>query len=53
MIKISNFNVSGTKRNVTPKQRPDKFPAIGDHIHATLTFEYAWATPRYTVIGDS
>ena len=53
MIKTSNLNVSGTKRDVTPKQRPDRFPSIGDHIQVTPTFEHTWATPRHTVIGDS
>ena len=37
-----NLNVSGTKRDVAPKQRYDKFPSVGDHINAIHTFEYAW-----------
>ena len=28
-----------------------RFPSVGDHIYATLTFEHAWATPRHAVIG--
>ena len=53
MIKSLNSNVSGTKKDVAPKQRPDRFPSIGDHIHVTTTFEHTWATPRHTVIGGS
>ena len=51
MIKILNLNVSSTKRDVALKQRPNRFPSIGDHIQATTTFELTWATPRHTVIG--
>ena len=51
--KFSNLNVSGTKRAVAPKQRYNTFPSIGDHIHATPTFEHVWATPRHTVVGGS
>ena len=40
-------------RDVAPKQRPDRFPSIGDHIQVTPTFEDTWATPRYNVIGGS
>ena len=47
------MNVSGTKRDVAPKQKPDRFPSIGDHIQVTLTFEHTWATPRHTVKGGS
>ena len=53
MIKTLNLNVSGTKRDVAPKQRLDRFPSIGNHIQVTPTFKYTWATPRYTVIGGS
>ena len=35
------------------KQRYDRFPSVGDQIHATPTFEHAWATPRHTLIGGS
>ena len=52
-FKTLNLNVSGTNRDVAPKQRYDRFPSVGDHIHATPTFEHAWATPKYTVIGGS
>ena len=53
MIKTLDLNVSGTKRDVAPKQGPDRFPSIGDHIQVTLTFEHTWATPRHTGIGGS
>ena len=39
--------------NVAPKQRHDRFPSAGDHIHATPSFEHAWATQRHTVTGGS
>ena len=38
---------------VVPKQRYDRFPSVGDHIHVTSTFEHAWATTGHTVIGGS
>ena len=47
------MNVSGTKRYVVPKQKPDGFPSIGDHIHVTPTIEHAWKAPRQTVLGVS
>ena len=53
MIKTLDLNISGTKRDVAPKQRPDRFQSIGDHIQVTPTFENTWATPRHTVIGGS
>ena len=53
MIKTLNLNVSGTKRDVAPKQRPHRFPSIGDHIRVTPTFEHTWATPCHIVIGGS
>ena len=53
MIKTLNFNFSGTKRDVVLKQRPDRFPSIGDHIEVTTTFEHTWVTPTDTVIGSS
>ena len=52
MIKTLNLNVSGT-RDVTPNQKPDRFPSIGDYIHVSTTLEHTWATPRHTVIGGS
>ena len=45
-----NFNVSGTNRDIVPKQRYI-FSSVGDHDNTT--FEYAWATPGHTVIGGS
>ena len=39
MIKILDLNVSGTRRDVAPKQRPDKSPSIGDHMQVTPSFE--------------
>ena len=51
MIETLHLNVSGTKRDVALKQRPDRFPSIGDHI--TTTFEHTWVTPRHTVKGGS
>ena len=51
--KFLNLNVCGTNRDVVPKQRYDRFPSVGDHIHVTPTFEYAWATPGHAVIGGS
>ena len=53
MFKILDLNVSGTKKNVAPKQKLHRFPSIGDHIQVTLTFEHAWETPRHTIIGGS
>ena len=41
------------ERDGAPKQRPDSFLSIGDHIHVTPTFEHTWATPGHTVIGGS
>ena len=40
MIKILNLNVSGTKRDVVLKQRPDRFPST----EVTTTFEHTRAT---------
>ena len=51
--KFLSLSLSGTKRDVAPKQRYDKFPFIGDQIYATPTFEQAWASPGHTVIGGS
>ena len=46
-----NLNVSRTKIDVASKQKPDRFPSVGDHISATTTFEHVWTTPRHTVWG--
>ena len=51
--KFLNLNVFGTNSDVVPKQRYDRFPSVGDHIHATATFEHAWATPGHIAAGDS
>ena len=51
--KFLNLNVSGTKRDLVPKLRYDRFPSVGDHIEATTTFECAWVTPGQTVIVGS
>ena len=51
--KFLSLSLSGTKRDVAPKQRYDKFPFIGDQIYATPTFEQAWASSGHTVIGGS
>ena len=45
--------MSVTNRDVVPKQRYDGFPSVGDHIHATNTFKYAWATAGHTIIRAS
>ena len=52
MIKNLDLNVFGTRRDVAPKQKSDRFPSTGDHIQVTPTFERAWVTPRHTVIGS-
>ena len=44
------MNVYETKSDVAPKQRHNTLSSFGDHIHATPSFEHAWATPRHTVI---
>ena len=46
MIKTLNLNVSATKKDVAPKQRPDICPSIGDHIQVSPTFENTWANLR-------
>ena len=47
-FKIFDFKyVSGTNRDVVRKQRYDRLPSVRDHIHATTTFESAWATPGH------
>ena len=35
--KFLDLNVSGTNRDVVPKQRYDRFLSVGDHIHAATT----------------
>ena len=37
--------------SLEPKDMID--PSVGDHIHATTTFEHAWATLGHVVIGGS
>ena len=41
VIKTLNFNVSRTKGDVAPKQRPDRFSFVGKQNHITTTFEHA------------
>ena len=36
--KFLNLNVSGFKKDVAPKEICDRFPSVGDHIHAAPTF---------------
>ena len=50
-FKIFDLNASRTNKDVYPKQRYDR--SCWFHIHATATFEHAWATTRHTVIGGS
>ena len=51
--KFLNLNVSGINGDVVPKQRYDRSTSVGDHIHATATFEHAWATPGNTATWGS
>ena len=51
--KFLNLNVFGTNRDLVPKPRYDRFPSVGDHVHAIAIFEHAWATPGHTVLGGS
>ena len=51
--KFITLIVSGTNKDVAPKQTYDSFPSVGGHIHATPTFKHAWATQEHTVIGGS
>ena len=48
-----NINVSGTNRDVVLKQIYHRLASVGDNIHGTTTFDHAWETPGYTVIGGS
>ena len=41
VVKTLNLNVSGAKRDVDPKQRPDRFSSIRELNHITTTFEHA------------
>ena len=50
VLKFLNLNVSGTNKDVAPKQRFDRFSSVEDHIHTTPTFEHVWATPGHTVV---
>ena len=52
-FKIFEFKCLWNQYGVVPKQRYDKLPPVGDHIHVTLTYDHAWATPDHTVIGVS
>ena len=38
---------------VVPKQRYNRFSSLGQNVHVTTTFEYAWATPGRIIIGSS
>ena len=49
----NDLNVTGINRDVVPKQRYERFPSVGDHIHAATTLKYAWATPAHTIIEGS
>ena len=51
--KSMNINVSGTNRDVVLKQIYHRLASVGDNIHGTTTFDHAWETPGYTVIGGS
>ena len=51
-FKTLNLSVSGTKRDVAPKQKY-RFPSAGYHIHATPTSKHALATPRHLGMGGS
>ena len=53
MIKTLDLNVSGTKGDVVPKQKADRFLSIGDHIQVIPTFEYNWETSRQGVLSIS
>ena len=39
--KFFDLNVCETNGGVAPKQRYDRLPSVGDHIHAATTFECA------------
>ena len=45
VAKFLSLNVSGTNRDVVPKQKYNRFSSVGDDVHATTTFKYAWASP--------
>ena len=49
---IKDLNVSDTKKDVAPKQRPYRFPSTEDHMQVTPTFGHTWASPTHTVIGE-
>ena len=42
--KVLTLNVSRTKSDVALKERYDRFSFVGDHIHASPIFKYAWTT---------
>ena len=52
MIETLHLNVSGTKRDVALKQRPDRFPSIGDHIQVIPTFEHLGNPKTYVIEGS-
>ena len=51
--KFLNLNVSGTNREVVPKQRFDRFSSVWDDVYDTPTFKHDWATLEHTVIEGS
>ena len=53
MIKTLDLNVSGTKRDASPKKISDRFPSIGDQVQVNPTFEHTLAAPTHTVIKGS
>ena len=48
-----NLNISGFKRDIALKQRPDRLSSVGNHIQVITTFEHTWAAPRHTLTGGS
>ena len=41
LIKTLDFSVSGTKRDISLKQRRDRLSSIGEQIDISPTFEHA------------
>ena len=41
LIKTLDFSVSGTKRDISLKQRRDRLSSIGEQIDISTTFEHA------------
>ena len=53
-FKIFEFKCLKTKkRDVSPKQRYNRFPSVGGHIYATTNLEDAWATPGHFITESS